>query len=131
MCPLVKIEILKGNSKEYKKAILDAVHDSLVESFKIPDYDRFQRIYELGKDNFEIPSNKSEQAVLIELTIFPGRSLDTKKALYKNIVDRLAKNPGIDGNDVTIVLYEPPLENWGVRGGKPASEVDLGFKIDV
>jgi hypothetical protein len=30
-----------------------------------------------------------------------------------------------------IVLLEPPLENWGIRGGRPASEVDLGFKIDI
>jgi phenylpyruvate tautomerase PptA (4-oxalocrotonate tautomerase family) len=129
--PLVKIEIIKGNSKEYKKALLNAVHDSLVESFKIPDYDRFQRLYELDKENFEIPSNKSSQAVLIEITVFPGRSLEAKKSLYQNIVNKLAENPGIDGNDIVIVINEPPMENWALRGGKPASEVNIGFKIDV
>ena len=40
-------------------------------------------------------------------------------------------NIGIDGQDIMIILLEPPLENWGVRGGKPASEVDFDFKIDV
>ncbi|MGZ7117831.1 MAG: tautomerase family protein, partial [Methanobacterium sp.] len=55
MCPLVKIEILKGKSKEYKKALLDGIHDALVESIKIPDNDRFQRLYELEEDNFEYP----------------------------------------------------------------------------
>lgn len=129
--PLVKIEILKGNSKEYKKAILDSIHESLVESIKIPDYDRFQRLYELDKDNFEIPSTKTEKAIIIEITLFQGRSLKAKKDLYKNIVERLAKNPGISGDDIVIVLLEPPLENWGIKGGKPASEVDLGFKIQV
>jgi hypothetical protein len=29
------------------------------------------------------------------------------------------------------VLNEVPLENWGIRGGQPASEVDLGFKVNV
>jgi hypothetical protein len=29
-----------------------------------------------------------------------------------------------------IILLEPHLENWGVRGGIPASEIDFGFKID-
>ena len=53
MCPLVKIEIRKGKSKEYKKALLDGVHDALVEAIEIPDYDRFQRLYELENDNFE------------------------------------------------------------------------------
>lgn len=43
----------------------------------------------------------------------------------------LGRDPGIEGNDIMIVLHEVPLENWGIRGGKPASEVDLGFKVDV
>jgi phenylpyruvate tautomerase PptA (4-oxalocrotonate tautomerase family) len=129
--PLVKIEILKGNSKEYKMAIFDAVHESLVESIKIPDHDRFQRIYEVDKENFDIPPTKTEKAIIIEITMFKGRSLEAKKALYKNIVERLAKNPGISGDDITIVILEPSLENWGIKGGKPASEVDLGFKIQV
>ena len=38
---------------------------------------------------------------------------------------------GIDANDITIVLHEVPLDNWGIRGGKPASEVDLGFNVNV
>ena len=129
--PLVKIEILKGYSEEYKKAILDAVHDALVESIKIPDDDRFQRLYELEKENFEFPPNKSEHVTLIEITMFPGRSFDAKKALYQKIVDKLAKNPGIDGENILIILYEPPMDNWALKGGKPASEVDIGFKIDV
>jgi len=45
--PLVKIEIRKEKSKEYKKALLDGVHQALVQSIKIPDYDRKQRLYEL------------------------------------------------------------------------------------
>ncbi len=51
--PLVKIEIRKGKSKEHKKAILNCVHDALVETVKIPDYERFQRIYELDEDSLK------------------------------------------------------------------------------
>lgn len=129
--PLVKVEILKGKSAEYKKAILDGIHSALVEAFKIPDYDRNQRLYELDKENFEFPHTKSEKYTLIELTVFKGRSFEAKKLLYTNIVTNLAKSPGIMGEDLSIVIHEPPMENWGVKGGKPASEVDLGFKIDV
>jgi phenylpyruvate tautomerase PptA (4-oxalocrotonate tautomerase family) len=128
--PLVKIEIQKGKSKEYKKAILNGVHDALVEAIKIPDNDRFQRIYELDEDNFETPKTKTSNITLIEIVMFNGRSIEAKKALYIAINDNLALNPGIDGDDITIVLIEPPLENWGIRG-KPASEVEIGFNIKV
>ncbi|AEG17774.1 tautomerase family protein [Methanobacterium paludis] len=131
MCPLVKIEILKGKSEEYKKAILNGVHNALVEAFGIPEDDRFQRIYELSEDNLEYPPNRTDNVTLIEATILKGRSLKAKKELYTAIVKNLAENPGITSSDITIILLEPPLENWGVRGGKPGSEVDFGFKIDV
>ncbi len=38
---------------------------------------------------------------------------------------------GIAPDDVFILLNEVALENWGIRGGVPASEADLGFKVNV
>jgi len=128
--PLVRIEIEKGNSPEYQKAILDGVHQALVETVKIPDYDRRQRLYELDTDHFE-HTGRSNQYTIIEITMFKGRSSEAKKALYRRVVDLLNRNPGIPGNDITIIIHEPPLENWGIRGGFPASEIDLGFNIKV
>jgi len=128
--PLVRIEIEKGNSPEYKKSLLDGVHQALVETIKIPDHDRRQRLYELEPDHFE-HIGRSNQYTIIEITMFKGRSSDAKKALYRRMVDLLEVNPGIPGNDITIIIHEPPLENWGIRGGLPASEVDLGFNINV
>jgi len=129
--PLVRIEIRAPQTPEYKKAILDGVHAALVQTIQIPDHDRWQRIYELAPENSEVPLNKTEQATLIEITMFEGRSPQAKKALYQAIVENLARDPGISGDDILIVLYEPPLHNWGIRGGQPASEVDLGFQIMV
>lgn len=128
--PLVRIEIEKGNHPEYKKAILDGVHQALVETIKIPDNDRRQRLYELDVEHFE-HIGRSHQYTIIEITMFKGRSNEAKKALYRRIVDLLELNPRIPGNDITIIIHEPPLENWGIRGGFPASEIDLGFNIKV
>ncbi len=129
--PLVKIEMQKGNSTEYKKAILDGVHTALVEAFKIPDYDRIQRLYELDSDCIELPPNKTEQFTVVEITAFKGRSGEAKKNLFQAIVCNLNMAPGISGDDIMIIIHVPPLENWGIRGGKPANEVNLGFDIEV
>jgi phenylpyruvate tautomerase PptA (4-oxalocrotonate tautomerase family) len=64
------------------------------------------------------------------MNIFPGRSIEAKRTLYQEIVVRL-KTLGIQSDDILIVLNEPPLHNWGIRGGYPASEVDIGFKLNV
>ena len=128
--PLVKVSLLKGRSKEEKKALLDAIHSALMDAFKIPESDRNQRIFEFEPENFDIPAGKTSNYTLIEMDVFPGRSLDAKRNLYKTIVHSLEKL-GIQLNDILIILNEPLLDNWGVRGGIPASEIDLGFKLDV
>lgn len=129
--PLVKIEIRTGKTSEYKQSLFDGIHKALVTALSIPDSDRIQRLYELDADHFEIQENKTDRFTLIEITMFHGRSRDAKKKLYGDIVNNLSENPGIDPQDIFIVLNEPPKENWGIRGGKPADEIDLGFKIDV
>ena len=128
--PLVKVSLLKGKSKEEKKALLDAVHAALIEAFQIPENDRNQRIFEFEPENFELPEGKTSNYILIEMDVFPGRSIEAKRKLYETIVLNLQRHD-IQPGDVLIVLNEPQLDNWGVRGGIPASEVDLGFKIDV
>jgi phenylpyruvate tautomerase PptA (4-oxalocrotonate tautomerase family) len=66
----------------------------------------------------------------VEILLFPGRSLEAKRNLYQGIVKRFGAL-GIAPEDVFIVVHEPPLDNWGIRGGQPASELELGFKVDV
>jgi phenylpyruvate tautomerase PptA (4-oxalocrotonate tautomerase family) len=129
--PMVKIEMRAGKPADYKKAILDGVHQALVSAFNILENDRSPKIYEFPPENMEIPPGKSADYMVIEIKAFQGRSLTAKRNLYKNIVSELSKRTGISGNDITIVLNEIPLDNWCVRGGKPASEVDLGFKVNV
>lgn len=128
--PLVKVEIIKGKSSDYKKMLLDGIHKALVDSIKIPDHDRRQRLYELEGINFE-KTGRSDDYTIIEITMFKGRSNEAKKQLYAEIVKNLTNSLNINGNDITIVINEPPLENWGIRGGLPASEVDLGFSLNV
>lgn len=129
--PLVKISIIEGRSLSEKKRLLDAVHSSLVEAFKIPDRDRVQRIVEFKKDDFEIPQDRTGLFTIIEITILPGRSLEAKKNLYTTVNQKLSDIGYQNPNDIVIVLNEPDLNNWGIRGGKPASEVDIGFRLDV
>lgn len=128
--PLVKVSLLRGKSKEDKKALLDAIHAALIAAFKIPENDRNQRIFEFEPENFEIPEGKTSNYILIEMDVFPGRSMEAKRKLYRTIVQNL-RELNIQASDVLIVLNEPQLDNWGVRGGVPASAIDLGFKLDV
>ncbi len=122
--------MIKGRTRDEKRAVMDTVHAALVESFKIPEHERNIRIEEYKVEDCVLPPGRSEKYILVEITAFAGRSTDAKRLLYKNIVDNL-KTLGIDAMDVFIVIYEEPLENWGIRGGIPACDLDLGFNVKV
>jgi len=124
--PLVRIEIIRGQSKEYKAALLQSVHDGLVNALSIPDDDRFQRIYEIDEDYFERSPEKTERFTLIELTLFPGRSSKMKKDAISEITKLLGDRLQIAPTDIFIIINEPPLENWGMRGIQ-ATEIGLQY----
>ena len=128
--PLVRIDVRKKWSDSQKKEIIETIHSAMKESLKIPENDRNIRFREYTPDDFQVPPDKTGNYTLVEITIFAGRSLEAKRELYGRIVNGLNKI-GIPEGDVFIVLHEVPLENWGIRGGVPASEVDLGFKVDI
>lgn len=114
--PLVRIDMMKGKAPEYKKQILRIVHEALVKALGIEDWDRFQRIVEIDREDFELPVGKSEDFLYIELTLFPGRSREQKKAVIETVTADLNSELGIAMTDVFIVINEPPYENWGMAG---------------
>jgi phenylpyruvate tautomerase PptA (4-oxalocrotonate tautomerase family) len=111
-------------------AVIDAVQAALREALKIPEADRTLRLIEHPPSHFAVPPGRGEKYTLIEVTMFSGRSMAAKRALYQAIVRNLTAL-GVPALDIKIALIETPPENWGIRGGMPASEIDLGFKIDV
>ena len=114
--PLVKINLIKGKSPEYKKTVFDCVHQGLMEGLGISDWDRFQRIIEFDRTDFEAPAEKSDNFMIIELTLFPGRTKEQKKAAIEIITTKLVETLSIAPEDVFIIITEPPLENWGMAG---------------
>ena len=128
--PLAKIEVRKHWSEEQAQQIIEAVYLAQREALKVPEDDRQIRYTEYRPEHFHGPPGKTENYTVVEISIFAGRSLDAKRNLYQAIVKNLG-TVGIEPADIFIVVHEIPLDNWGLRGGVPASEIDLGFKVDV
>lgn len=114
--PLVKVNMLKGKDTEYKKTLLDCIHDGMVDSLGIEDWDRFQRIIEYEKNDFEKPSFKSDNFMIIELTLFPGRTKEQKAKTIETVTRNISEKLSVAPEDIFIVIEEPPLDNWGMAG---------------
>ena len=130
--PFAQIEVRRHLSAETEVAIIEAVHAALVAAFKIPQGDRHVRLLVHEPHRMACPPSREypELDTLVTVDCIEGRSVDAKRALYAGIVERL-EVLGIPRDHVTILVRDAPAQNWGVRGGKAASDVDLGFDVNV
>lgn len=126
------IEVRTQYPEEKEIALIDAVHGALVAAFKIPEQDKNVRLVVHDAHRFACPPNRSrpEAYTIVTVEAFAGRSLDTKRLLYRLIVENL-QSLGIPPDHVLILLHEIPRENWGVRGGKAGCDIDPEFRVDV
>jgi phenylpyruvate tautomerase PptA (4-oxalocrotonate tautomerase family) len=121
--PLIRISLAAGKPAPYRRAIADAVYASLHEAFNAPKNDYFAIITEHKPDDFVFDRSyfdiaRSDDFVVIQLTVSNTRTVEQKKALYRDIVGRLKTAPGLRPQDVFINLIDVPKENWSFGNGE-------------
>jgi 4-oxalocrotonate tautomerase len=60
---------------------------------------------------------RTDDLLLIQITLNQGRSVEQKKALYARIAELLAAEAGVRPQDVFVGLVEVPKENWSFGDG--------------
>jgi len=126
----VKIYGLEGALTKNREKLSASIHESLMEAFGLPENKMFHRFIPLDKENFKYPSDRSGNYTIIELSIFEGRSIETKKHLINLIYEKISDQTGIKVNDIEITIFETPMSNWGIRG-MPGDELALNYKVKV
>jgi hypothetical protein len=128
--PDVLAEIRQGWIGESATAFLEAIHAGMVEALHTPEDDKILRLVEHPRSHFTIPRSNGERYTHIEITMFAGRTLAAKRALYQAIVRNLEPF-GVPPVDVKIILIEVAPESVGFRGGRAAADLDIGYAIEV
>jgi len=121
--PFARISLHRGKSPEYLRRLSEELHEALVESFEVPASDRFQVIHqhEVGELIFDrdyLGGPRSEDFVLIAITAGRIRDTATKRRFYRRLVERLSVAPGIDPEDVMVVISTTQADEWSFGGGR-------------
>ena len=126
--PFIRSAVKKGTSPEQKKAIVDGVHQALVDSIGMPADELFNLISEYEPGNFFYDRRfngiaRSDNLVVLEITMRRGRSDAMKKALYAAIAANLEKGAGVSPRDVFIFTHENDYSDWSVGNGQFAMAI--------
>ena len=120
--PLVRVSLRRGKSDDYKTAIGDGVYQALRETFTVPEEDRFVTVSEHSESEFQFSRSymgiaRTDDLVILQITVSNTRSIEQKKALFARIAELLSQKPGLRKEDVFINLLEVAKENWSFGNG--------------
>jgi 4-oxalocrotonate tautomerase len=94
----------------------------MIATLNAPENDRFQVISQHTREALLIDPTylgieRSADALIIQLTLNEGRTVEVKKAFYKAVADGLHQRVGLRREDVFINLVEVKKENWSFGNG--------------
>jgi len=120
--PLVRIDLRRGKSPAYRKAICDSLYRAMREAFNVPEDDRFMIVSEHDAENFVYAQTylgiaHTDDLVIVQITANDTRTVAQKQAFFAWAAALLAESPGLRKEDVFINLVECKKENWSFGNG--------------
>ncbi|MCH7335282.1 tautomerase family protein [Acinetobacter sp. NIPH 2699] len=126
----IKIYALRQTLDQFKIQLSDAIHHALVSSLNYPVEKKFQRFIALEQADFIYPNDRSNHYMIIEISMFEGRTTEAKKQLIQTIFSNIQQQCGISPQDIEITIFETPKSHWGIRG-QNADELQLNYQVNV
>jgi 4-oxalocrotonate tautomerase len=121
--PLVNIDLLEGRTDQELRLIGDSVHQAMTEELDVPQRDRFQLVTQHGPatlqfDRHYLDIERSDQFVMVRVTLSAGRTTEAKSAFYRRLAELLAERIGLRSEDLAIILVENERTDWSFGRGQ-------------
>ncbi len=121
--PLVRIDLREGKPAGCVRAIADAVQRAMVDCLDVPARDRFQVIAAHAPDHLiydpgYLDIKRTDDIVLVQITLSAGRGTEQKQAFYARLAALLREDPGVRPEDLAIGLVENTREDWSLGNGE-------------
>jgi phenylpyruvate tautomerase PptA (4-oxalocrotonate tautomerase family) len=126
----VKIYGLREHLDPVKKVLSDVIHSCVVDALQFPPDKRAHRFFPMAAEDFYFPASASPRYTIIEISMFEGRTIETRKNLIRMLFARIGERCDRKPNEIEVTITETPRHNWGFRG-LPGDEVGLSYKVDV
>lgn len=120
--PFMRTAVPQGTSAQRKNAIVQGIHQALVDAIGMPEDELFNLVTEYAPGDFFYSRSfngiaRSDRLVAIEITMRRGRSDAMKRQLYAAIAENLQRDADVSPKDVFIFTHENDYSDWSVGNG--------------
>lgn len=120
--PFVRTAMPRGTEQSRKLLIVQGIHEALVEGIGMPKDELFNLVSEYGAGEFFYDRSfngiaRSENLIVVEITMRRGRSDAMKRDLYAAITRNLEAAAAVSPKDVFIFMHENDYSDWSVGNG--------------
>ncbi|WP_294646260.1 tautomerase family protein [uncultured Aureimonas sp.] len=100
----------------------DGVHAALVETYGVPEDDRFQIIDQRGPSEIiynptYLGIHRTDGIVIVHVVANNWRETSQKQSFYRAVVDKLVADPVVRREDVQIVISPNDKPDWSFGNG--------------
>lgn len=120
--PLLYIDLIEGRTPSEIQALLDAVHEAVIEAFGVPTRDRYQvvrshRAHEIIALDTGLGIERTSSLVIVQM-VSRRRPGGLKQKFYELVADKLADRCGLDPADLIVSITENGDEDWSFGHGR-------------
>jgi hypothetical protein len=120
--PLVRVDVAGSWSEPELAELLDQLHRAVVESFAVPERDRYQilQVHPTGRmvlQDSGLGFERSERAVAVQVTS-RARATEAKLHFYRRACDLLGTSLGLAPTDLVVTVVENGDADWSFAGGE-------------
>ena len=120
--PLVHIDMIEGRTDDQIKTITDVIQDCIVETFEVPQSDRYQIVTEHKPGRMVLLDTglgfeRTENAVVIHIFTSP-RATRSKTDFYDLVTKKLGSECGIAPTDILIAVMTNTDADWSFGNGE-------------
>lgn len=120
--PFIRTALPESTTKDRRKAIVNGIHTALVDAIGMPADELFNLVSAYEPDDFHFDRRfngmaRSDNVIVIEITMRRGRSDAMKRDLYARIAANLGRDADVSPGDVFIFTHENDYSDWSVGNG--------------
>lgn len=120
--PLIYVDLIEGRTPAEVQALLDSVHEAVLEALAVPQRDPYQVVHTHPADEIValdtgLGITRSSQLVIVHV-VSRRRTRAQKQRFYALLARKLAEQCGLDPADLIVSVTENDDEDWSFGHGQ-------------